>query len=420
MIPTTRLASFAAATVLAVLSSCSDESSASSPGSGGTAREAGGDAPAVATASAVAVTQQRLLDLAFEAVSKFPLDPHIKNRSRAQETVAIAWLDLDRPEQALRCIERIANWRRGTGYADVAIHLLRNGVVDGVRGHLRRATEVADQHGERDVDQEWRRDRISARVALAQTLLEELEATVGKSVTGLEPGYDSEVSDESRRFDARLEELRTVFESGSFDNQRAALDEYVDLFDRYYADRERRARLIDQAKTGYEKLPPMARIETLEALVKHAIAHGDEVQAGALLDDAQSAVKAFTWRPEDEIPLLGRLAGHRARAGDAVNARREAYVALGSFEVGRSEMADIYHADALRPIAEAFELMGERALATSTYRRAVEAGVHNPNSRPRANDLCATCVSMARVSFQPDAELFARLTRIASDLGDPW
>ena len=398
MISATSLVSFAAAMVLMALSSCADDSSASS--------SAGAVAAPV---SAVAATQQRLLDLAFEAVSKFPLDPHVKNRSRAQESVAVAWLELDRPEQALRCIEGIANWRRGTGYADVAIHLLRNGVTDGVRGYLERATEIADRHGQDGVDQEWRLDRIRARVALAQALLE-----------GRKSAADQTVSGESNRFDARLEELRVAFESGSFEVQREILDEYVDMFDRFYADTERRARLIDRAKAGFAKLPPMARIVTLEALVKHAIAHGDEHQAGALLDHAQDVLKAFSWRPEDEIPLLGRLAGQRARAGDAAKARREAYVALGSFEVGQGEMADIYHAGALRPIAEAFELMGERAVALATYRRAVEAGVHNPNSRPRADDLCATCVSMAMVSFQPDAELLARLIRIASELGEPW
>ena len=44
----------------------------------------------------------------------------------------------------------------------------------------------------------------------------------------------------------------------------------------------------------------------------------------------------------------------------------------------------------------------------------------NPNSRPRADDVCATCISMAVHGIEPDAELRARLEQIVKELGAPW
>ena len=77
-------------------------------------------------------------------------------------------------------------------------------------------------------------------------------------------------------------------------------------------------------------------------------------------------------------------------------------------------------AAALRPIAEGYARLGDRDRALELYKRAVEEGVANPNSRPRANDLAATCASLAVVDLEPDAELMARLREVSEGLGDPW
>ena len=64
--------------------------------------------------------------------------------------------------------------------------------------------------------------------------------------------------------------------------------------------------------------------------------------------------------------------------------------------------------------------MGDTATALSAYKRAVEEGVENPNSRPRAEDLSATCLSMAVHGVEPDAVLWTRIRQINDGLGDPW
>jgi hypothetical protein len=64
--------------------------------------------------------------------------------------------------------------------------------------------------------------------------------------------------------------------------------------------------------------------------------------------------------------------------------------------------------------------MGDGAAAVAVYKRCVEEGVANPNSRPRADDLAATCCSMALHGVEPDAALWSRLIQVEGKLGDPW
>jgi hypothetical protein len=58
--------------------------------------------------------------------------------------------------------------------------------------------------------------------------------------------------------------------------------------------------------------------------------------------------------------------------------------------------------------------------ALAVYKQAAEAAVENPNSRPRAEDLSAICLSMAKRTVEPDAALWARIREIKSALGEPW
>jgi hypothetical protein len=118
--------------------------------------------------------------------------------------------------------------------------------------------------------------------------------------------------------------------------------------------------------------------------------------------------------------LCARLAALRIRAGDVATARSELREALARFDAERHTIVDMWRAAALRPIAEAHHLLGDTTTALEIYTRAVEAGVENPNSRPRADDLCATCLSLALHDVAPDSLLLDRLTEICNDLGDPW
>ncbi|MEO6708359.1 MAG: hypothetical protein ABI054_04770, partial [Planctomycetota bacterium] len=107
--------------------------------------------------------QVELLELAFQTASALPTNPHIKNRSRMQEEVATACLALGQPERAMKVVEAIEGWRRGTGYADIASWCASHGMQATARRCIDRARQVAETSEVADVEgedaQTWRRER---------------------------------------------------------------------------------------------------------------------------------------------------------------------------------------------------------------------------------------------------------------------
>ena len=94
--------------------------------------------------------------------------------------------------------------------------------------------------------------------------------------------------------------------------------------------------------------------------------------------------------------------------------------AIEADDAERERIAPIFRASALRPIAETYQSMGDNAAALALYKRVVEEGANNKNARPRAEDLSATCRSMALNAAEPDSELWARLREISAGLCNPW
>ena len=264
--------SWIAALLLASLGAAGDEKAAKD----------GGQAKSVAVADqALAPWQERLLDVAFQAASALPDNPHLKNRCRMQSDVVTACFTLDQPQRALRCIEKIGNWRRGVGYADYAFWCAKHGDTAEVERYLTLAREVADAHHGDDA-QDWERERILGGIAATRLVLQ--------------------------------------------------------------------AARIDPVRSG------LADVDAARAL----------------------------------------------------------------FDEQREKIVNIYRARVLRALAESYQEMGNAGDALRCYIRAVDAGVENPNSRPRADDLAATCASMAIHGVSPDGELWDRLTSICDKLGPPW
>lgn len=391
-------------------------------------------AAVVATDRALAPWRAELLDLAFESASAMPLMPHVKNRSRAQEAVVAAALELEQTELALRYAARIENWRRGKCYADVAYHLARAGRTAHVQDHLDAAQAIADGGGlgraplpsdSIETPQEWRRDRIRASMARTYLALGH-EAKAAAAAAGAVESETGPIEAEEARvagaddFDARMDELAALVATGSFDPIRAALGAYAALYDRWYDDAERRARIADAVASGGTKLPPQVRVECWIELAGIALAHDDSPEALAVVGAAQALLVPSAGSAEQDVPLRARLATLRFRAGDLERARRDADDALAAYEVDRDGIVNIYRAGVLRPLAETYLALGDRERAAALYARVVEEGVENPNARPRAEDLAATAASMAVRGFEPDATLAARLRAVRAGLRDPW
>ena len=367
----------------------------------------------------LAVYQNELLEHAFETAAAIPVKPHIKDRARAQEKVVEASLEIDQPLRAHSLIERIDNWRRGSGYCDLAFYCARHGYTGETQQYLNLAVQISESA------EDWRRDQIRVKIANTYNWLEltqqtdQLETGVVDSESGKVAVVKTMIAGEDH-FDEQMNALDALIAPGNFDIVENALKACANLFNRFYDDAGRRLLAEEKIKTSWDKLPIFKRVELLTELVGFALDHTDQVKALELINEAQQFIDSAQWRQEHRIPLVSELIKLRFLAGDGQKARTDADTLLALFDSQRDKIVNIYRAGALRPLAEAYQSMGETAAALAVYKLAVEEGVENPNSRPRAEDLSATCCSMALHEVEPDAELWTRVLQIKDGLGDPW
>jgi hypothetical protein len=402
------------------LSACSESSAASDeiPVGSSASQAALTDAP-------LAPWRSELLDVAFDAASAFPLNPHVKNRSRAQAEVLATCLELDQAKRVQVRAEEIANWRRGDILAELALRCARQGDAANAEPCSRRALDLANALENDPDEQAWRRDRIRAKVGAALVWLGRAEEAraLAKQFESSESA-PVEVAEalliEPDAFDGKLAAMRKIAASGDLDAVRASLAVCSALYERFYADPDRRALALSTIESCWAKAPLMIRIEVLMDLAETALDHDDGAQALALADRAYRMTVESSWIPEDEIRLCARAAALRARAGDPAVAREQVDAALALFDAESEQIVNIYRAGALRSIAEAYRALGDRDAALALYARALEAGVENPNSRPRADDLCTTCCSMALLNVEPDPMVMERIKAIRAGLAEPW
>lgn len=367
-----------------------------------------------------------LLDLAYRGVSKFPINPHIKNRSKAQGEVVSAALQLRQLAWAKTKIPDIRNWRRGVAYADLAYCILEKRPESDVAGLLALAREAGDGAKDEGSGQVWRRDRVLARVARAEAKLGTTTLLDAKAQANLDKSAwrylaDAEASKvDASGFDAALAKLDAVFAQGDLDTVRHAHEVCLGLYDRFYADAQKREALRQRLTKSYEKLPVDIRVDLILRMAASASSHDGKDEAHDLVKTALAVMESTRWLPEHDVPMRARIGGAYCTAGDSASGLAQIAKAEKGYLDGLEAIVNIYRAGCLRAIAEAYLAAGKRSEALEAYKRCVEAGMENPNNRPRAFDFSATCISLAVNDFEPDAGLRARLEDICRGLGKPW
>ncbi len=364
--------------------------------------------------------QSELIETAFETASAMPIKPHIKDRSKAQAAVAEACFELDQPLRALEYIDQIKNWRRGRGYADYAFYSMRSGVTNDVMHYLDLADQIA-----RIADQDWRRDRINVRIS--QTLLlmgrEDRARQFSRHIEASESGKVERVEAmlcEIPGFDDQLADLDAMIATEQYDLMVNAMKAAAQLYKQFYSDEERRGRVETLLRDSWDSLPAVTRIELMEGLAETALDKNDAAGALRWVHEARDLMDAHEWPAEYHVPMIAGLAELRFRCGETDAARNDLTAARDLFDKKEAEIVNIYKADALIPVAEAAAVMGDADQARTVYALALTRAVENPNSRPRAEDLTAACLSMALHDVEPSDALRAQVQDVRSHLGDPW
>lgn len=368
----------------------------------------------------LAAYQTALLDLAFDTATSIPVNPFVKERSKQQEEVVVACIKLDQPQRALKHTEQILNWLKGSCEADLAYYFAQHGQLDAAQQCLKTAkiqAEIAD---------DWRKDRIKVKIAQVYALLGQSQEAdqFEKDVVDSEKGKVAHVKAAkggTQTFDDQMKEMDTLIATGNYDLQKNALDSCAKLFNSFYGDAARRSLAEKKIKATWDKLPVFIRIDLLTEMAGYALEHADQAKAIELVNDSQRILDEYQWPLEEQLPIAAKLAGLRFRAGDKAKARADADGALALFNNSeKNKIVDIWRAGALRPLAHAYQIMGDAKAALTVYRQVIEEGVKNPNSRPRAEDLSVTCSDMAVNAVEPDAELWSRMRQIKGSLAEPW
>jgi hypothetical protein len=376
--------------------------------------------------------QEELLRLAYRAASAFPLDPHHKNRARAQEVVVVGCFELGQPQLALEFANGIVGWRRGSAYADYACYCITHGERDQALTYVKRAEDIVQELEGDPNEQSWRRDLIVMKMARAYMLLgdrthaEKLSASIdATSANAVDDDWAKTVAEgallaPADKIGEVIEAVQKSFPGMSLGQQNTAVVTLVRLHERCFVATAQRSAIEGLLTTTFDKLPPGIRLPAIAQLASTCVDHDDKTTALRLLAVARKIAEAHTWRPSDHVPILARLCELRGRAGEVAEARADAEAAMKIYQSERDSIIDIDRADTIRPLAIAWHALGEATTADGLLALALEEAMENPNSRPRADDFVDTAVAMARNRIEPSPALLIRMREICEGLGNPW
>ena len=380
------------------------------------APEAKAEAPSAAPGS---TDRSWILDQAMAVASAIPIKIHDRERAQCQEWVALAYLDGGDPIAAARCAESIEGWRRGECEGLI-------GVQYALKGDRELALKYARLAMERAIgEQDWRRERIQIEAAKTHAILgnaataRDLSAGASQAETGKVDGAVIPVLT-PEQFEAQAKVLDEVIKGGTFDGMRNALDAYLPLLRRMTANREQALAAAATIDAALPAMPMDLQIIYGTRLASALQALGEKDRAKERLDLAAKQVAETVFLPEDLTPMQVEVAKARVGLGDMDGARAALDAALTSYESRKKEIVDVFRARSPRALAEGYMAIGDQAKAETCWLEALAAGTINPNSRPRAEDLSATLVAMARSGATITPALRERIAMCRKSLGEPW
>lgn len=376
----------------------------------------GPEAPHLLKDQPVEQYRLELLDLAWQAANSYPINPHIKNRGRAEEQVANGALGIHQPHLAWGYAKKVVNWRKGACYAEIAHYLIEQGQTEDVEYFLRQAILHS-----KDPKQGWRHQRVKARVAAARLLMGNDKDAQGLVEEQDFAGQAQEIGAKAygatdEEFQELVASLDKMVQLQGYDEIWAAMQAYSELYLHHYENIERRALLMDKTRIAWKDMPGIRRFEVILKFTDAALGHEDIKTATGLIEEADEVRRSYRWTIDYDLKLRSQVAGYRSAIGQGDAARDLLDGSVKLAEEKLESLQNFYRADALRPVAEAYAKLGDQERALELYNQVVELGALNPNIRPRVSDITATCVSMALHDIKPDADLFSRIQGIVDGL----
>ena len=381
------------------------------------AADATGAAP-VRTDAALA-NRRALVEQAFAVACAMPGGPHARPRARTQEDAALAAIDLGFEERAVEMAREILDWRRAEVYARAA----QRSAVEGRRDDALRLAKRAQ--AALPTDSSWSRERAAMETAIAFELAGDpaksaellplvAESDRGRVRAAAIPALAADA------LPAEADAFDRAIATKDLDMVRSAIVGWTALLRRWSADDALRARAVQALDAAIAGLPVDLRIDGNLALARTLRELGRADDAKVRLDAAIAAFASAELLPEDVAPIGAMVAEGRIAAGDRAGAEAELRRLRERFDALRPEIMTTRLARSLRSLGAAWAALGDPAMARQAFRDALDAGLVNPNGRPRAEDLVATCIAMATSGTTPDPFTAQRIEEVRTQLGEPW
>lgn len=392
-----------------------------SQGQGGPARPApstaAGPVPAPAEAASA---RRRLLERANALAILIPSPSFEKDRAKMQLAVVECCISNGMLDSAFEWSAPMElTWRRGEALALTAQAFAR-------AGNAARARELAERAAGGASDYpDWAAARVRAGAAKAFVIVGDLDRA-DQLVGPADPAMLGEVQVVSverasaGELDAKADMFDKAIATKGFDLAKGGIDGYIAILGRVAADPARTARALKALDEAIPGLPFDLQVAYRARLAERL---GEIGLRGPSADELAKAVRLFgttTFLAEDIAPVGASLARARARLGDLDGARAQLESLESAYRARVEEITDLRRATSLRALAEAHAGLGDRARALRLWSEALDAGALNPNARPRAEDLCLTCISMAGAAVEPTPAMDARIAAIRAGLVAPW
>jgi tetratricopeptide (TPR) repeat protein len=273
--------------------------------------------------------------------------------------------------------------------------------------------------------EDWARDMVATQAARVYLMIGD-EPRALETMKGRAPAEVAkfEVARVSSADAAQLDSQADAFDRGiatmNFDLARSGIDGYSALLVRVLDDAPRRDRALKALEAAITGLPIDLQVTVNADVAVSLHEHGQPALAAGFLKRAVELNANTAFLAQDLAPYGVVVAKARLRMGDVAGARADLVRLRAQYDANSQQIVNLRRAQSLRALAEGFALIGDRDEAVRCQREALEAGTINPNSRPRAEDLSATCASIALTGIEPDASIRKQIERARAGLADPW
>jgi hypothetical protein len=365
------------------------------------------------------------LEWGFKFATAIPVKPHIVDRSKAQYSILKSYIDIDKPETAIRLAEKIDDWRRCLIYADLAYYFAENNSKEKAELCLKRAGECENLLEGHNAG--WQKDRTLKRMAEVQVITGQWDSI---DESGTELSTESAESTKAmmygrlsgpESYSKSMDQLRALETSEHLEVKRDVALSYISILNQLGKDAsdDQCDTLKTRVASVTDMLPLLVKHDILCKLSRTAFETGHWDTGRDVFDEALENLNKREKNARYDVPSLSELARIWRRAGGEPE-RSESLLREAEALLKKSSLKSTDLARTMSSLALGFGIQGDEEKAWTCFSKALQAAASQVNARPRAMAVTAICNDMAQSGMELTGTINTELANMYETLGSPW